>query len=512
MLCLFFNFYLLIVAVFSAPYQHGLSEDALKFLQKLPEKKISLEFVISRSLHSDQYLALQSALHAVDVPVYAADASLDWILFSAVSRSQDKNEARSSFSPNKNFNTIYSVGAKSTFNTGTSLNTQIAHTKTELGFNNIPENKFSESTISLSITQNLWKNSFGYGTKANKNSALEQSKYLGYQFNETEEEWLKNSINIYYRAWNNKAQVSAEIENLKRRKRLVKITKIKLKRGTAEYPDVLQVESAKNSAQVSLSASSQELAVIWRELVSALKFPYHWTTINPVAIPLLLDEPVGDAKEICTNYESNNTPLTNTYKKRQAQYIAKQWNTVKAIDTYRPQLDLNLSMKANAIDTQASKTWKESAKLENPNYVAELKFSMPLGKNAAKSQYHRAIADELKEEALLAKAKDDLKINWINVCSNLVRLEEKRYLLKQAYTKQLERTILEERRFQVGRSSVLSVIQSGDDATRAELEYKNSEVEIRTVAWQIQQMAGRTKEYLKKVGEQFGAFNLKGIQ
>ncbi|MEO0335616.1 MAG: hypothetical protein AAF202_04450, partial [Pseudomonadota bacterium] len=65
---------------------------------------------------------------------------------------------------------------------------------------------------------------------------------------------------------------------------------------------------------------------------------------------------------------------------------------------------------------------------------------------------------------------------------------------------QKDRVDLEEKRFRIGKTGAFQVIQAGADATNAELSFKQSQVEIRKVAWRIQQMNGSVAAKILEMG------------
>ena len=66
---------------------------------------------------------------------------------------------------------------------------------------------------------------------------------------------------------------------------------------------------------------------------------------------------------------------------------------------------------------------------------------------------------------------------------------------------QKDRVDREEKRFRIGKTGAFQVIQAGSDATNAELSYKRSQVEIRNVAWRIQQMNGSVASKILEMGK-----------
>jgi outer membrane protein TolC len=68
---------------------------------------------------------------------------------------------------------------------------------------------------------------------------------------------------------------------------------------------------------------------------------------------------------------------------------------------------------------------------------------------------------------------------------------------------------LEDQRFSVGRSGVLQVIQAGDDATGAELELAQAQVELRQTSWKIQKSRDQVVPYLEQLEKRYKGIKLQ---
>jgi outer membrane protein TolC len=114
------------------------------------------------------------------------------------------------------------------------------------------KNNYYEMLGTLSLNQKLWKNSLGEATRAWQEAAKLQSKSLGFQSKELEEDWFLKVMELYYQTWLAQARVKASQANLIRSESLVKAVEARSARGALSKPDLLQAKSVHEIAQVHL--------------------------------------------------------------------------------------------------------------------------------------------------------------------------------------------------------------------------------------------------------------------
>jgi outer membrane protein TolC len=167
----------------------------------------------------------------------------------------------------------------------------------------------------------------------------------------------------------------------------------------------------------------------------------------------------------------------------------------------KPNLSLIGEYSRNAIDPSSSEAWSDSSTDKHPAWVLGLKFSMPLGFDKEKAEYLEAHAQRVRAEAQYNAKKDDLRVGWVNHCADLDRLQRAVNNAQEAFQKQRSRERLEERRFQLGRSSTFAFIQAGDDAHESELFLSQQEVELRKSAWNILRLGSRIPKILEGMAQ-----------
>ncbi len=279
--------------------------------------------------------------------------------------------------------------------------------------------------------------------------------------------------------------------------------RIKLNRGTAERPDLLQIQSAELQSKAQEAQNLQTLSDRWRGLVVLLKLPEAWISVDPREIPMGLDDPMARADSACESAAQNPVPTTRL-KRAQAQAQAALRSAESAKEGMKPRLYLQGELAGNDIDTaQRSNTFGKTFELENPAWNVSLNLSMPLGNHAAEATARNAAAQMLQAEAIQDQEQSNLKLFWLNSCADLKRTQASYRLLKEAFENQRQRVELEEQRFRLGRSTTQFVIQAQDEKAGAEANLIGAEISRRVAAWNVIQLheSYRTRvEDLAKVG------------
>jgi len=486
----------------AATQENELPREALKILDTLPNNKLSLDVVIQQALlASDHFKEIKANFIKLPSSVLMAKSPLDVQTYIQGIRSLNKNETASPFSPTNTSVTQYTLGASTYFSTGTALSAEITHGYNLIGFATTNDLDYFETSGTLSLTQNLWKDSFGYSTRLGVTAGTLQQKAAEFQLDNSIEDWMDSIIKVFYQSKLAQDQTRAARANVKRKQRLYKITTLKNKRGTAEKPDLIQVKSALTHSEIDATNTKQSLIEVWRYLVTSLKFPESWLDINPMLIPLELDSPTNKALNYCGDASNlrptpKDTALTQMLKN---QLATAELKLKQAQNIAKPETQLILSLNSNGMDSSRGETWGETFGLDHPNWSVGLKFSVPLFNYESEANIRNALSAHEQIQAKYSKEKSDLKVDWLNSCNNLFNKKRNTQKLKTSYLEQLERNSLEEKRFQLGRIPVLSVIQAGDDATQTEVALRKSEIELKLAAWKILKLSNLYKNYLTEL-------------
>ncbi len=474
-----------------------------KAFDQLPERKVTLDVVLGYALQGDdQFRQVLALKPQIEVAQMGALAPYDLQLSVGVSYGDNQNEQIYSFMP-KARATTYSLGVATYFSTGTALSVEFKESET--AWSSTPN---FEAKTTVAISQALWRDAFGGDSRLKKEGGSLATRAAKESFDHAVAEWGLGLIEIFYKAWYAQASSRAALSNVKRRERLVEITALKLKRGTAERPDLLQVQSALLQTQAQWSDSVQNIGDLWRSLVLGLKLPSEWMKVDPTQVPMGIDEPIRGALVTCGSPDRiSSSPQTAMIRAKELLLEKGKGDLKAAQGSMRPSLSLELASSLNGIDQGNYGTaWGEVSSSEHPSHSVGLKFSMPLSFYAERAQVHNQLGEVMKAEAQLTQARSQVETVWINTCLNLHRVVSKISKWEEALKNQRQRLRLEEVRFRNGQIPLLNVIQAGDEVTVAELNLFGSLMESRLLAWKVKRYSGDLNVYLEKLMD---AYKLK---
>ncbi len=473
----------------------------------LPEQALTHDFIISRAMQSsDSYRALRSEEEKINISTMLAKAPLDTRINIDFKDFNSKNEPTNPFAPFRQEAQLFSLGAQKYFSSGTSLEAKVtrSHNAISIGGSFPFTNRFYQSEGSFTVGQELWKDGLGKATRLATETAQFQERALSENILVSKKNWQRDLRLLYYQAWllQNRLIEAKKIKD--RRQKLLDLTEIKTTRGTAERPDLLQVRSSLAQADLQVNWLQQKLDDIWHNLVVALNFPDRWLTVDPILIPIKIDNPAEKAQQACSAFARKraSSELEQwSMSDARLQTIKENLNATKneverAQNLANPSLKLFFNTVSNGIDAQDGRTYSEVAQFAHPAYTLGVNFSLPLSFMAEKASLQRARADNMRMDALFRQTLAQVKVEWINTCENFQRLKRHLITLQRIVAKQSERGQLEKQRYQLGRTNLFQALLAEDDLTNVLIQEKESMMELNLTAWDILMLTQEGRDYI----------------
>lgn len=485
-------------------------QEAQKYLEQIPGKQLNLEFVVARALST----ADTFQIHALDAlraesTYYQAVAFEDLKLRAGYTYIDDQNEPLfPQFMSNSTKGWEATVGAEKYFSTGTALSLEGTYSPKTFGFQSRPNFDNFETRLTLGLQQDLLGNFFGSSYRGLRRSASDMKQSILFGAMAKVETSTLDLMGLYYQAWLKKELTLNWREAKKRKDKLVRILQSQQRRGVVETSDVLQIEGAAMQTEMDYINTRRDLQSIWEQLVMNLKLPRSFLTVPADEIPLLLDAPESKSVELCQKVNFVDLEK-NSFQIREVDELVS--STREKFEAQKekmmPDLKLNATYSANSIEAddlangytaQSHKTFREVGDLENPAWTAGVQLSFPLQNRAMKAQLLTAKADY--EQARLRKSMllSDLENKWNQSCAQLKIKMEARDRYKLISQKNKKRVELDNRRFEVGRIKAFQWVQTEDDEANSSLLYKQAEVEVRQVSWDIQRQTGHMSDLIQK--------------
>jgi outer membrane protein TolC len=484
----------------------------------LPERALTVDLVVALGMKSsNRFKQVKSQAHQVLVPLLQAESAYNTHLQVGQNWYRSDNESNNPQSPNETDTTSTTVGLSKNFFTGTAVQIEASQGYSQIGFpagSFINIDPYYETKGSLSLSQNLWADGFGYASRRALRAARLTSEMRGQELKASVETWALGIVNTFYSAWYTQAQAMAARQGFQRRERLLAVSNLRLRRGTAEVPDHLQVESAYLMSKSQMLEAMKRLDDEWRRLIINLRLPAEWMEIASVDVPLKIDNVVDKGLKLCEGFRQKGVPDVEPAALKSVRLMSEsaELNWEKAQNEKWPDLKLHGQYFFNGISDSRDESRTEAFDRDHPGWLVGITLQLPIEFSDRKAKLGEAKAQQMRAEALRDDAKDDFHLSWLNECANIERLNQSLRDAEVAYKNQSRRADLEEQRFRLGRSSTLSVIQAGDDATQAEIFLRGTEIQIRQSAWRLLELNTQIVDELKGIAQKNGgSFDLSTL-
>lgn len=488
-----------------------LPDFAQDYLNRLPGKVLSLDVVLALAVTgSDSFRRIQAGAISTESAYLQASAPLAWRL-EAEGQSVDDESAVNGFGPERTQRNNYRLGVGKSFSTGSDLQMEVLNVDTDLRFPSslsssfaafIGNTSFSEPRATLSLSQRLWKDAFGRSTRSNLKAAEESRQAVTSTVIENMGAWAVGLAKMYYQGWLAQQQVIADKDNLKRQRRLLRIVNLQKRRGTSDAADVLQVQSSVKLAEQSLAQSSQAVNEIYKSLVLTVGLPAKFLEIDGNLVPTSLDDPISGALGFCKLSWQKVSQANPAIEKLNHELSINQSQLSAARGNMAPDVRLLFAASSNGVQPDFDQAFEDVSQWRNPRYTVGVTVSVPIEMRQEKAEYLNKLSAKTSKEYELGQAKSDLQAEWLSSCEDLSRLRAKVTEFKTMMNLQKKRVTMEERRFKIGKINAFNVIQAGNDATQAEMSFKSAQIEIRNLAWRIQEMSGGLAKTIQGMSQQ----------
>lgn len=476
--------------------------EAIALLNQIPGRTLSFEYVRDQAVRvSDSFREVWADARSISATELETKGLLDPRWAVEAGKVWDRTKPLIAFSPSAQFVSRGAVSLSGQSATGTQYGLAVEHQQVDIAFQSFPGISTKESRGKFSLSQSLWRDAFGQSLRATTESGRLMTAAQREVVRDRLEGWQEGLANLYYAAWFSQAQANASSAAFKRLERLLDASRVRLKRGTMEQPDYLQVESRLLIAEAQRAADLQSVEDRWRDLVTSLKLPDSLLGIDPLIVPLKLDTIVTPALGSCrADGVLAQAPESSTrVRAAEALKNAASARAQSAASQAKPDLRLEGSLTTNGVDPDFHSTWTSAAALNHPAWAVGIKLTAPLFFSAERAAETRALTESIRSDAQWESARNNHRVEWINACAELERLERTFGLYRRTSELSLKRAGLESERFRIGRGSTDLLILAEDDATRAELMLQSLEVQRRQAAWRVHRLTGKAWNDLEPI-------------
>lgn len=501
---------LAVVTIPLNPVSAKVSLDEL--LKGLPERKVTFDVVLRYALQSNRFKAVATGITSSLATELRSEAPLDFKITAKLQANRELSKPQSLLSPSEIATQSTSLGFNKAFQSGTTLGAEWINKKVNTSFSGgATGNPLFDSLIrdrseyvpelSFTLKQDLLKNSFGRATRASLTAAEKQVEIQKLQFREVLKDWYFDLLKTFYGAWLAQEQLRHADNDVQRQQRLFRVSDSRYKSGNTELADFLQIKVALNLAEQRKLVAKQRLISVWRDVVVQLELPTTWLEIDPVDIPVELDDPTSLAADHCQKgwVEKDHSGL----KVAKLEYEGSEAQLMAAKSRLLPDLFMVATLKRGSRNESSADAVNEVEKGTYPTTFYGVQLDWSLDSSAEKAQKIEAEGLRKKAEALLVVKQGILQSGWQSQCESFLRLEEYQKQLQIALKDQMQRLDLEEKRFRDGRALLFQVVQAqGDLQSTVGLEIQN-ETELRLTAWQAVRQSSHLEVMIDRLFQDF---------
>jgi outer membrane protein TolC len=495
---------LALVLVSSAEFERNLSPEALAEIKKieseLPEKAITLDFVIGRGLQaSDSLQKIKAEWERGSSPYLQSLSAFDPEFRSRLSWTKDNSEPTQPFMPNSVRSTQAEASISSALPTGSRLTAAFSHERTRTGFADSTPPRYHYSVARIEMVQSLWRDAFGRGGRALLASGRAGSAAIQAQSLALLEDWYLGFADLFYDAWLAQQDYESIRAQVLRREKLKRAADQRVRRGSSARTDLLQASAAYDLSLVQQELAEVRLQDIWRALVIALNLNQEFLAIHPSMIPMKLDDPSAASLKLCESVSrdellmKNSRILASTELRKSAE-AQKRWKR----EDVRADVELFGSLAASNSEGGAWDAMSDSLALNHQAWSVGAQVRLPLFRARGKADYSDAVSAERKAVADEALARTELDIGWRNDCAQLKSQVENLKRLRSALQSQSQREQQLNERYEIGDATVFELVQAGDDATQVERDLDQATAAVRRLAWRVQTHTGLVASTLRK--------------
>lgn len=390
----------------------------------------------------------------------------DTIFEGEVAYREDESARANTFSGTRTAENDYNIGLSKKLPTGTSISIGMDNARdvTNSVFSTSPVTR--ESTLELSISQEMGKNFFGIQDRGQVNITLldiENSRF-------TSLDKLEHSLAMVQEAyWDLVLQaerVDIEGDMVAQSKKLYDLHQKQLKDGLVEIPDAIASEANYQKTKNRLTLAQNT----YKRKLNVLKLHLNRTDMNTII------EPVD--KLVIPGVETASIESLNRAFKSRRDY-KQALNNVEAGDVQLsmnknnlwPEINLTASMARNGLGDSFKESARAITAQDNPNFFAGLKINFPLENRRARAELR---ASELQKAKLLLQAKYIEKkiaieiMDQVRDCNVFREVAQNEEMIANLQIKKLQE---EQKRFNLGRSNTDIIIRFQEDVIQARLSY-----------------------------------------
>ena len=416
------------------------------------------------------YRATEISAEASLDKLEAGEISLAPVLSATYQKSRDKS-LPSQLSPDRSMET-YSLGVAKKFVTGTSL--EIKANVNDFDNAQVPVmfagfGQYATGVLGVSLKQSLWKDFFGYGTRATIERINKTSQIEAVAADLQNQGLLAEAEGIYWDYVFAQEDLKLKKFNLDRANQLNSWMSRRVQNGTGEKADGFNSGALKSMRELEYLQSQTNLKnteIKFRENLN-LKENEKTPAVNETVS-------LNSAKitNLATNKKIVQAQAFIDYLDAQARYYAAE----ETVDQLRPDLNIFGTYNYTSYETERKDAIKNMTKSDYPQYVVGASFVWQFDTSAK-----RGVARAAQKQAEASKMMADKKLKdgeqeWQKFVRDYQVLADNLKLVEQVADLQRKRASEENTRLSRGRTITANVITAETESAEASINLLRTKI------------------------------------
>ncbi len=480
--------------------------------QYLPSGTLPLELVLYYALKDNSQMRLiKSELIAKDSASLRAEAALDPVLKVEGSFVRDRSENSGGLFSPTDTKVIKALSSLSkNYTSGTTVFAEWQSQQNQLDFPSVSgpmatfftaDEEFFESRLSFGVRQQLWRNQNGEEIKGAKQAGKHIDLALLKAASGKTEDWVLGVVDLYRNAWLAKEQVLSVMAHAKKQRDFLRVVKIKYRRGTAVRSDLLQIEASLLALENQVRASKKQLLDLWEGLIINLNLPRVLLKLDPMSIPLLLDESAKETELVCGQKQAS-VPNSAVIESLEEQIKAQEELLKIKKGQTDPSLYIQGQLSGNGINNSLSGSLSEMGKYDHPRVALILGLDMVLNQHGTQADYLDVLKQKTQLEIARSQQNDLLLVNQSSACRQFALLSEQLQGDLDILKKQKQRADLEQERFEVGKIDAYQVIQAENDVISSSFKVNGTRAQLSLTLWQVKKYFNQLAQQIEHIQSQ----------
>lgn len=431
---------------------------------------------------SPDYRALEQSVRSLEMRQNESRLDVSPELFANYSYIDDQTPVTNSFFPNRSINEGYLVGLRGQSTIGLSGELAIGNRHTRLfgvapGFFDLLDSHNTQA--SLTLKQQLWRNSFGQATRAGisiKNLGLEiELKQAQFQMKNL----LVQAENLYWTVSSYQKIIELQKGNVEVAEKTYQLMARKLRQNLVDDVEALQAQAALEARRLELQQSTDVLNSALRQFNKLRAAP-------PTEMAQLEPIPQSEWSKTLNGYKGITAHREDfqTVQLR-GQLIEAQGRM--ATSNLKPELALYGRALSNGREATFEDSVDELQRNNHPVYEVGFSFSVPLNLGLLSDAQAGYRAQTLSGQSQTQAAQDLESRSWFDIIEKTkesLATFERAQSLERLQTQLIAR---ERKRLNSGRSTTFQVLQAEQNLAqyqiqrvRAELQVMQNMIELRS--------------------------------